>query len=99
LILFEKLQQHALVFSAGYISGAVAAIATHPLDTLFTLVNRISMEGTLRRKISLIYNGTSNVPGIGWNGLWRGLSHRIFWLGSIFSMQWFVINEYTTTMF
>lgn len=53
-------------------------------------INQLKTEGNLWSKMRAIYSGTEGKPGIGFTGLWAGLPVRIFMVGSLTGIQWWV---------
>jgi len=90
----SKLEQMGVVFSAGYVAGILCGIVSHPADTMVSKINKIKMEGSLGQKMSAIYRGTPTNPGIGFAGLWKGLGPRVFMIGTLTGLQWFIYGVF-----
>jgi hypothetical protein len=56
-----------------------------------TKLAAFQIPGRPFNKLRLIYQGTSVVPGIGWNGLWVGVGTRVLWVGAQSAIQWYIL--------
>jgi len=80
--------QLAVTFCAGYVSGLVATIVSHPADSLISLKVR-HPEASIQQLIQQV----------GWRNLaTKGLVPRIGLTGSIIGFQWFVYDTFKTAM-
>jgi solute carrier family 25 (mitochondrial phosphate transporter), member 3 len=80
--------QLAVTFTAGFISGMVSTIVSHPADTLLSLKAR-HPHATL----------TQLIHQVGWKSLaTKGLGPRMGLTGSIIGFQWFAYDTFKTSM-
>ena len=58
-------------------------------------INKLKMDGSLGTKVKYIYSGdgTPQNPGIGFGGLWKGFGPRVFMIGTLTGLQWFVLLD------
>jgi len=75
-----KGEQLLVTFSAGYIAGVFCAIVSHPADTM---VSKLQVKGST---IGSVYKQ------VGFAGLWTGLGPRIFMIGTLTALQWFIYD-------
>jgi len=75
-----KGEQLLVTFSAGYIAGVFCAIVSHPADTM---VSKLQVKGST---IGSVYKQ------LGFGGLWTGLGPRIFMIGTLTALQWFIYD-------
>lgn len=87
-------EQMGVVFTAGYLAGIACGIVSHPADTMVSKINKLKMEGGIGEKMKVIYSGTPTQPGIGFAGLWKGLGPRVFMIGTLTGLQWFVYGAF-----
>ncbi|UJR30761.1 hypothetical protein I4U23_018281 [Adineta vaga] len=76
-----KTEQLGVTFIAGYIAGIFCAIISHPADTIVSKLNNekgLSLFDAVRR--------------VGFAGLWKGLGPRIFMIGTLTALQWFIYD-------
>ncbi|CAF2498579.1 unnamed protein product [Rotaria sp. Silwood2] len=76
-----KSEQLGVTFIAGYIAGIFCAIVSHPADTIVSKLNNekgLSLFDAVRR--------------VGFAGLWKGLGPRIFMIGTLTALQWFIYD-------
>ncbi|CAF3210081.1 unnamed protein product [Rotaria socialis] len=76
-----KSEQLGVTFIAGYIAGIFCAIVSHPADTIVSKLNNekgLSLFDAIRR--------------VGFAGLWKGLGPRIFMIGTLTALQWFIYD-------
>jgi solute carrier family 25 phosphate transporter 3 len=76
-----KGEQLVVTFAAGYIAGVFCAIVSHPADTLVSYLNKAKGSGV-----------GDAVKALGWSGLWGGLVPRIFMIGTLTALQWFIYD-------
>lgn len=93
-----QLETMSVVFSAGYAAGILCAIVSHPADTMVSKINKVKMEGSIGQKMRFIYSGTKDHPGIGFGGLWKGLGPRVFMIGTLTGLQWFIYGAFKVYM-
>jgi solute carrier family 25 phosphate transporter 3 len=79
---YSKGQQLMVTFLSGYWAGIFCAIVSHPADTMVSIMNK--KGGT----VGSIYKD------IGFNGLWNGLGTRIFMIGTLTGLQWWIYDTY-----
>lgn len=89
-----KTEQMGVIFSAGYLAGVLCGAVSHPADTLVSKINKLKMEGSLGQKVKVIYYGTPQQPGIGFNGLWAGFAPRVVMIGTLTGLQWFIYGAF-----
>ena len=77
-----------MTFLAGYIAGVVCAVVSHPADSLFTAYNKKKTDGAFATEIKKIYSEMP--PG----GLWKGLVARIFMIGTLTGLQWWIYDSW-----
>ena len=77
-----------MTFVAGYIAGVVCAVVSHPADSLFTAYNKKKTDGAFMAEIKKIY--AEMPPG----GLWKGLVARIFMIGTLTGLQWWIYDSW-----
>jgi len=79
---FTKTQQLAWTFVAGYGAGIFCGAVSHPADTMASLLSKSpgTPAGELYQK-----NG-------GFNGLWKGFGARVFMIGTLTGLQWFIYD-------
>ena len=80
----------SMTFAAGYIAGVVCAVVSHPADTLFTAYNKKQTSEPFMQGIKKIYAET---PA---GGLWKGLIPRIFMVGTLTGLQWWIYDTWKT---
>jgi len=71
-----------VTFLAGYWAGIFCAIVSHPADTMVSIMNK--RGGT----VGSIYSE------IGFKGLWNGLGTRIFMIGTLTGLQWWIYDTF-----
>jgi solute carrier family 25 phosphate transporter 3 len=89
-----KVEQMGVIFTAGYLAGILCGIVSHPADTMVSKINKLKMEGGMMDKMKVIYSGTKEAPGIGFAGLWAGLGPRVFMIGTLTGLQWFLYGAF-----
>jgi solute carrier family 25 phosphate transporter 3 len=87
---YNKTEQLGVTFTAGYIAGVFCAIVSHPADVLVSKLNNVAKAegestGALAVKI---------VKDLGFSGVWTGLTPRIFMIGTLTALQWFIYDTY-----
>ena len=86
---YSKTTQLGVTFASGYLAGIFCAIVSHPADTILSkLVAKGNIEGTLSQKVGQIYSE------IGFKGLWNGLGTRIFMIGTLTGLQWWIYDTF-----
>jgi len=79
---YSKNTQLMVTFLAGYWAGIFCAIVSHPADTMVSIMNK--RGGT----VGSIY------AEIGFKGLWNGLGTRIFMIGTLTGLQWWIYDTF-----
>jgi len=80
-----------VTFASGYLAGIFCAIVSHPADTIVSkLYSQGKDTGSTGSKISKIY------AEIGFKGLWGGLLTRIFMIGTLTGLQWYIYDSFKT---
>jgi len=80
----SKLEQLGVSFVGGYIAGVFCAIVSHPADSVVSKLNQYSTRppvGQLLREMGPV-------------GIWRGLGMRIFMIGTLTALQWFIYDTF-----
>ena len=97
----SKSEQLSVTFIAGYIAGIFCAIVSHPADTivsklnnekglhLFDAVRRIGFAGVFSLIDFIVETIEFSFP----LGLWKGLGTRIFMIGTLTALQWFIYDS------
>ena len=83
---YSKNFQLMVTFMAGYWAGIFCAIVSHPADTMVSIMNK--QGGTAGE----IYGR------IGFSGLWAGLGARIFMIGTLTGLQWWIYDTFKVAM-
>merc|ERR1712002_857912 len=78
----SKQEQLLVTFTAGYIAGVFCAIVSHPADTVVSILNKDkgSSAGQVLKKLGPM-------------GVWKGLGARIFMIGTLTALQWFIYDS------
>lgn len=87
---YNKTQQLGVTFVAGYIAGVICALVSHPADTLVSKLNnarRVEGESTMKAITTILGD-------LGIRGVWRGLGTRIFMIGTLTGLQWFIYDTF-----
>jgi len=79
---YSKSTQLMITFLSGYWAGIFCAIVSHPADTMVSIMNK--KGGT----VGEIY------ADIGFAGLWKGLGARIFMIGTLTGLQWWIYDSF-----
>lgn len=80
---YNKSQQLGVTFVAGYIAGVFCAVCSHPADVVVSKLNK-SADKTIGQILK----------ELGWAGCWTGLGPRIFMVGTLTALQWFVYDSF-----
>merc|ERR1719430_568458 len=77
-----KGEQLLVTFTAGYIAGVFCAVVSHPADSVVSVLNKEkgSTAGQVLKKL-------------GPTGVWKGLGARIFMIGTLTALQWFIYDS------
>jgi solute carrier family 25 phosphate transporter 3 len=84
---YNKAQQLAVSFVGGYLAGVFCAIVSHPPDVIVSKLNK--SQGKSIGEI---------VSEAGFRGLWSGLVPRIFMIGTLTALQWFIYDAFKTSV-
>lgn len=79
---FGKTQQLGWTFAAGYGAGIFCGAVSHPADTMASLMAKSPGEAMGKLYAS---NG-------GFGGLWGGFGARVFMIGTLTGLQWFIYD-------
>jgi len=79
---YSKNTQLMVTFLAGYWAGIFCAIVSHPADTMVSIMNKRGGS------VGSIY------AEIGFKGLWNGLGTRIFMIGTLTGLQWWIYDTF-----
>jgi len=94
---FDKVQQLGWTFVAGYAAGIICGAVSHPADTMATLLSKNPDSSVgIGARIGRIYTGYNGKAGIGFNGLWKGFGPRVFMIGTLTGLQWFIYDSVKT---
>jgi len=102
---YGKTEQLGFTFLAGYAAGVICGAVSHPADTLCSVIPKLE-EGIQSKfgfgqKVKMILNGYSgpegNVTAIGMGGLWKGFGPRVFMIGTLTGLQWFIYDTWKVT--
>lgn len=84
---YSRMQQLGVTAAAGYWAGIFCAVVSHPADTV---VSRLNGGGTSAKG-----GGVCGVlRDVGFVGVWRGLGTRIFMIGTLTALQWFIYDTF-----
>ncbi|KAJ2460686.1 Cu/Pi carrier, partial [Coemansia sp. RSA 2424] len=87
---YTKTQQLGVTFAAGYFAGIFCAIVSHPADTLVSKLNNVAKaEGESTGAIAIRI-----LKDLGFSGVWAGLTPRIFMIGTLTALQWFIYDSF-----
>jgi len=91
---FNKTEQLGFTFLAGYTAGIICGAVSHPADTMASLLSKNpDMPGGVFGKIGTLYSkGFKDTPATGWGGLWKGFGPRVFMIGTLTGLQWFIYD-------
>lgn len=85
---YSKSTQLMVTFASGYWAGIFCAIVSHPADTMVSIINKRSSTESSFTQAKEIYGE------IGFNGLWKGLATRIFMIGTLTGLQWWIYDSF-----
>lgn len=77
----SKSEQLVVTFAAGYIAGIFCAIVSHPADVVVSKLNQAKNASAI-----------DIAKKLGFMGMWQGLNARIFTIGTLTGLQWFVYD-------
>jgi len=79
---FNKTEQLGFTFMAGYGAGIFCGAVSHPADTMASLKAKSPAES-----IGALYKSNG-----GFKGLWGGFGARVFMIGTLTGLQWFIYD-------
>lgn len=79
---YNPTQQLAFTFLAGYGAGIFCGAVSHPADTMASLLSK--NPGSAMGEV-YASNG-------GFGGLWKGFGARVFMIGTLTGLQWFIYD-------
>jgi solute carrier family 25 phosphate transporter 3 len=80
---YNKVQQLAVSFIGGYIAGVFCAVVSHPADVVVSKLNKVQ-DATIGQIVS----------ELGFKSMWSGLLPRIFMIGTLTALQWFIYDSF-----
>lgn len=80
---YNKTQQLGFTFAAGYGAGIFCGAVSHPADTIASLMSK--SPGS---PVGELYQGNG-----GFSGLWKGFGARVFMIGTLTGLQWFIYDS------
>lgn len=80
---YNKTQQLGVSFAGGYIAGVFCAVVSHPADVVVSKLNKT--PGATVGEV---------VKKLGFKGCWEGLATRIFMIGTLTALQWFIYDSW-----
>lgn len=92
---YGKAGQLGWTFVAGYSAGVLCGAVSHPADTMASLLSKNGdMPGSAVSKVKTLYTvGYKDTPATGFNGLWKGFGPRVFMIGTLTALQWFIYDS------
>merc|ERR1719198_2406219 len=85
---YSKSTQLSITFASGYWAGIFCAIVSHPSDTMVSIMNKRDSPLPATQQAKEIY------AEIGFKGLWAGLGARIFMIGTLTGLQWWIYDTF-----
>ncbi|MES1912067.1 MAG: hypothetical protein MHM6MM_004406 [Cercozoa sp. M6MM] len=85
---YNKTQKLGVTLAAGYSAGVICGAVSHPADTMVSKLSAGKTEGSTMDNVKRIYGE------IGFNGLWKGFGPRVFMIGTLTAVQWFIYDAY-----
>jgi solute carrier family 25 phosphate transporter 3 len=79
---YNPTQQLAFTFLAGYGAGIFCGAVSHPADTMASLLSKSPGSA-----MGEVYAGNG-----GFGGLWKGFGARVFMIGTLTGLQWFIYD-------
>ncbi|KAI8099589.1 phosphate carrier protein 2 [Halteromyces radiatus] len=90
---YNKFQQLLVSFTAGYTSGILVALVSHPADVIVSRMNAVSdIPG--QKKMTMV----DIAKDLGLKGVWRGLGTRVLMIGTLTSFQWLIYDTFKVYM-
>jgi len=84
----NKVEQLAVTAASGYIAGVFCAVVSHPADSVISKLNQYETSPGIGAILS----------ELGPSGIWRGLGLRIFMVGTLTSLQWFIYDSFKVSV-
>lgn len=97
---FSKTEQLGWTFAAGYTAGVICGAVSHPADMMASLMSKHpDIPGGLGAKVSTLYSkgwdgASGKTPATGFAGLWKGFGPRVFMIGTLTGLQWFIYDSW-----
>jgi solute carrier family 25 phosphate transporter 3 len=91
---YSKGVQTGVSFTAGYLAGILCAIISHPADVMVSKLNVNNNDSKHVPKESVSRAMARIYGDIGFRGLWNGLPVRIFMIGTLTGLQWFIYDSF-----
>jgi len=85
---YSKPTQLSITFASGYAAGVICAIVSHPADSIVSQLSKADNKG---KSIGTIISEV----GVG-NLMTKGLSTRIFMVGTLTGLQWWIYDSFKT---
>lgn len=85
---YSKSTQLMITFLSGYWAGIFCALVSHPSDTMVSIINKRGSPDPVGQQVREIYGE------IGFGGLWKGLGTRIFMIGTLTGLQWYIYDSF-----
>jgi solute carrier family 25 phosphate transporter 3 len=79
-----KLEQLGVSFVGGYIAGIFCALVSHPADSVVSKLNQYATRPPIMHILR----------ELGPLGVWRGIGLRIFMIGTLTALQWFIYDSF-----
>ncbi|CAO3624514.1 unnamed protein product [Cunninghamella blakesleeana] len=89
---YNKFQQLLVSFAAGYSSGILVALISHPADVIVSKLN--SQSGGKGQQKSFI----DIAKELGIKGVWTGLGTRIIMIGTLTALQWLLYDSFKISL-
>lgn len=80
----SKVEQLGVSFLGGYIAGVFCAVVSHPADSVVSKLNQYPTNPGIMHV----------AKELGPIGIWRGLGMRIFMIGTLTALQWFIYDSF-----
>ncbi|CAO3590256.1 unnamed protein product [Absidia cylindrospora] len=90
---YNKFQQLLVSFTAGYASGILVAVVSHPADVIVSRMNAIS-DAPGQKQMTMV----DIAKDLGLKGVWRGLGPRVLMIGTLTSFQWLIYDTFKVYM-
>lgn len=87
---YSKSTQLFVTFSSGYVAGIVCAVVSHPADTLVSLLSKPENKGKTLMKVATDFGLINTCV--------KGLGARIFMIGTLTGLQWWIYDSFKTAM-